>query len=222
MTAPTLSFATPCTTSCCALATRSTRCLPSDSSPALILQCCLRCPGSVAVRPPLSTSGIFPRQGPQRPAVYTSPHSNQQNRSGNRFPLARHQGFLHAPPPFGRLARPQPLSAVQIRPLGLRPRCLGGALWRLITATSQAKLIPPLPPPPTALLRIRMGVNSHMCLCSKRQPANLKYMYSTLLPLSLFGRYHVCLRTHPSISVIPHNGWQIRLSATLRSCPEDM
>jgi hypothetical protein len=34
------------------------------------------------------------------PPRYTSPHSNQQNRAGNRFPLARRQGFLHAPPPF--------------------------------------------------------------------------------------------------------------------------
>jgi hypothetical protein len=80
-------------------------------------------------RPP--ASGIFPRRGPWRPAGYASPHSNQQNRAGNRFPLARRQGFLHPPPPFstGRCwARPLPPSAGQIRPLGLRPRGLGGAL----------------------------------------------------------------------------------------------
>ncbi len=52
-------------------------------------------------RPPAtSVSEIFPRRGPRRPAGYASPHSNQQNRAGNRFPLARRQGFLHAPPPF--------------------------------------------------------------------------------------------------------------------------
>jgi hypothetical protein len=33
-------------------------------------------------------------------AGYSSPHSNQQTRAGNRFPLACRQGFLHAPPPF--------------------------------------------------------------------------------------------------------------------------
>jgi hypothetical protein len=38
-------------------------------------------------------------------------------------------------------------SRLQIRPLGLRPPGLGGALWRLITESSQAKLVPP--PPPT-------------------------------------------------------------------------
>jgi hypothetical protein len=64
-------------------------------------------------------------------AGYASLHSNQQNRAGNHFPLARRQGFLHAPPPF---STPPPLgplqlpSAVHIRPLGLRPRGLGGAL----------------------------------------------------------------------------------------------
>ncbi len=40
------------------------------------------------------------RRGPRRPAGYTSPQSYQPNRAGNRFPLARRQGFLHAPPPF--------------------------------------------------------------------------------------------------------------------------
>ncbi len=38
-------------------------------------------------RPPPSASRIFP-------------HSSQQNRARNRFPLERCQGFLHAPPPF--------------------------------------------------------------------------------------------------------------------------
>jgi hypothetical protein len=42
----------------------------------------------------------FPPPGPWRPAAYTSPQSYQLNRAGNRFPLARRQGFLHAPPPF--------------------------------------------------------------------------------------------------------------------------
>jgi hypothetical protein len=69
-------------------------------------------------------------------------------------------------------------------------------LWRLITATSLAKLVPP-PPPHGITAHACGGHLSHTCLCSNRQPANLKYMYSTLLLLSLFGRYHVCL---------PHNG----------------
>jgi hypothetical protein len=84
--------------------TLRTRCLPSDSSPAPTLQRRLRSPGSGAARPPPSASGISPRQGPQWPAGYTSPHSNQQNRAGNSFPLARCQGFLHAPPPLNRPA----------------------------------------------------------------------------------------------------------------------
>jgi hypothetical protein len=60
----------------------------------------------------------------------------------------------------------------------------------IITATSQAKLEPP---PPTALLRMRAGQLTYVPLFhpSARQP---KYMYSTLLLLSLFRRYHVCLR----------------------------
>ena len=57
--------------------------------------------------------------------------SNQQNRAGNRFPLARRQGFCtprrHSRQ-HRRSARPQPPSTVQIRPLGLRHRGLGGAL----------------------------------------------------------------------------------------------
>ncbi len=66
----------------------------------------------------------FPRQGRRRPAGYTSPHSNQQNHAGNRFPLARRQGFCtprHRSRHCRLSARLQPLSAVQIRPLGLRP-----------------------------------------------------------------------------------------------------
>jgi hypothetical protein len=35
-----------------------------------------------------------------QPGGYTSPPNCQPNRDGNRFPLARRQGFLHAPPPF--------------------------------------------------------------------------------------------------------------------------
>jgi hypothetical protein len=57
-------------------------------------------------RPPPPTSEIFHRRGPWRPAGYASPHSIQQNRAGNRFPLARRQGFLHAPLPF---STPSPL-----------------------------------------------------------------------------------------------------------------
>jgi hypothetical protein len=70
-------------------------------------------------------------------------------------------------------------------------------LWRLITATSQAKLVP-TPPPPTALLRMRVGVISNMCLfqLSARQ-LEIHVQYYCILLLSLFGRYHVCL---------PHSG----------------
>ncbi len=118
------------TTSRCASTTRRTRCPPSDSSPAPTPQRRLRSPGSGAARPLPSASGIFPHQGPRRPVGYTSPHSNQQNRAGNRFPLARRQGFLHAPPPF---STPPPLGPARnrralSRPLGFRPRGLGGAL----------------------------------------------------------------------------------------------
>jgi hypothetical protein len=41
-----------------------------------------------------------PPPGPLWPAGYTLFQNNQQNRAGNHFPLARRQGFLHAPPPF--------------------------------------------------------------------------------------------------------------------------
>jgi hypothetical protein len=58
---------------------KRTRCPPTDSSPAPPLQRRLRSPGSRAVPPPPSTSGIFPHQGPRQPAGYASPHSSQQN-----------------------------------------------------------------------------------------------------------------------------------------------
>jgi hypothetical protein len=80
-----------------------------DKVPTLRLKPCTaplrrwRSQGSGAARSPLSASGIFPRRWPQRPAGYVSPCSNQQNRAGNRFPLASHQGFLHAPPPFSTM-----------------------------------------------------------------------------------------------------------------------
>jgi hypothetical protein len=115
-------------------------CLPMDSSPAPILQRRQRCPGSGAARLPPSASDILPRRGPRRPAGYASLHSNQQNRAGNRFPLARRQGFLHAP-----------------RRRGLGKPCRG-----IITATSQAKPIPP--PPPTALLRMCGGQLTYVSL----------------------------------------------------------
>jgi hypothetical protein len=44
--------------------------------------------GSRAARLPLSASEISCRRGPRQPARYISPHSNQQNRAGNLFPLA--------------------------------------------------------------------------------------------------------------------------------------
>jgi hypothetical protein len=104
------------TTSRCASATRRTRCPPSDSSPAPTPQRRLRSPGSGVAHPPPSASGIFPRQGPRRPAGYTSPHSNQQNRARNRFPLARRQGFLHAPPPFSTPPPLDPPATAERRP----------------------------------------------------------------------------------------------------------
>jgi hypothetical protein len=75
-------------------------------------------PGSGAARPPPSASEICPRQ----PARYTSPRSSQQNRTGNGFPLASRQGFLHALPPFSAMLPLGPPSiAIQIRHLGLCP-----------------------------------------------------------------------------------------------------
>jgi len=76
----------------------------------------LRSPGSGAARPPPSASGIFPHQGPRRPAGYTLPHSNQQNRAGNLFPLARRQGFLHALPPFSTTVPLGPPATAERRP----------------------------------------------------------------------------------------------------------
>jgi hypothetical protein len=90
-------------------------------------------PAQPRVRGCPPAAGIFPRQGPQWLAGYTSPRSSQQNCAGNHFPLASRQEFLHAPPPFSTMPLGPPATAehLQIRPLGLRPRGLGGALWRL-------------------------------------------------------------------------------------------
>jgi hypothetical protein len=97
------------------IGTRWTRCLHSDSNHARILQRRRRCPGFVAARPPPYASGISRRRGPWRPAMYTSPQSYQPNRAGNRFPLARRQGFLHAPPPFSTTSPLGPLAAAERR-----------------------------------------------------------------------------------------------------------
>ncbi len=74
-------------------------------------------PGPPARRRPLPG---FPaaggRQGPRRPTGYTSLHSNQQNRAGNRFPLARPQGFLHAPLPFSTTPLLGPPATAERRP----------------------------------------------------------------------------------------------------------
>ncbi len=75
-----------------------------------------RSPGSGAARPPPSASGIFPHQGPWRPAGYTLHHSNQQNRAGNRFPQSHRQGFLHAPPPFSTTPLLGPPATAERRP----------------------------------------------------------------------------------------------------------
>jgi hypothetical protein len=158
-TAPTPSFAAPCTTSHCASATRRTRCPTSDSSPAPILQRRPRFPGSGAARPPLSASKISRRQGPRRPAEYTSPHSNQQTRAGNRFPLARRQGFLHVPATRPTRNRRAParldLYVSDLEAWGVP--CRGN-----ITATSQAKLS--TPPPPRHYCAC-VGANSSVFLC---------------------------------------------------------
>jgi hypothetical protein len=92
--------AVPFTTSRCASATGWKRCQPSDSNHAPILQRRPRCPEFGAARPPLYASGTSRRREPWQPAGYTSPPNCQPNRDGNRFPLARRQGFLHAPPLF--------------------------------------------------------------------------------------------------------------------------
>ena len=67
-------------------------------------------------RPPPSASEIFHRRGPWRPAGYASPHSIQQNCTGNRFPLARRQGFLYAPPPFSSPSPLGPPATAERRP----------------------------------------------------------------------------------------------------------
>ncbi len=54
-------------------------------------------------RPPPSASRIFP-------------HSSQQNRARNRFPLACCQGFLHAPPPFSTTPLLGPPATAKHRP----------------------------------------------------------------------------------------------------------
>jgi hypothetical protein len=170
-TAPTPSFAAPCITSRCASATRRTRCLPSDSNPAPTLQRRPCSPGSGAARLLPSASGIFPRPEPRRPAGCTSPHSSRQNRAWNPFPLASRQGFCtprRRSRPRRRSARRQPPRAVQIRPLGLRPQGLGGALWRLIIASSSAKLVPP-PLPPGHYCACEWGP-SHTCVVSTVSP----------------------------------------------------
>jgi hypothetical protein len=191
--APTPSFTAPCIISRCASATRRTRCLPSDSSPAPTLQRHLRSPGSGAARLPPSASRIFPCPGPRRPVGCILPHSSQQNRAGNRCPLARRQGFLHCQPlfsttlPLGPPATAKHRPDLTSRPLSLRP---GGSPveHHNCIIPSQASTTPP--PPPTTLLHMRMG--GHLTHVLFQLSANLKYMYSTLLPLSLFERY-VCL-----------------------------
>jgi hypothetical protein len=67
-------------------------------------------------RPPPSAFGISRRRGPRRPAGYTSPPSNQQNRAVNHFPLARRQRFLHAPPPFSTTPPLGPPATADHRP----------------------------------------------------------------------------------------------------------
>ncbi len=60
-------------------------------------------------------------------------------------------------------------------------------LWRLITASSQAKLVPP----PTPLLRMRVGVISHTCgiLAVSLLKIHVQYFTASLL----IGSYHACL-----------------------------
>ena len=56
------------------------------------------------------------RRGLQRPAGYISLHSYPRNRAGNRFPLARRQGFLNAPPLFSTTPLLGPLATAEHRP----------------------------------------------------------------------------------------------------------
>jgi hypothetical protein len=53
-------------------------------------------------RPPAAAVRFrdFPPLGTAAARRVHSPQSHQQNSAGNRFPLARRQGFLHAPPLF--------------------------------------------------------------------------------------------------------------------------
>jgi hypothetical protein len=134
---------------------------------------------------------------------YISPHSNQQNRTGNRFPLASRQEILlsrRCSRPRRCSAPPQSPSAVQIIPLGLRPRGPGGSPVETHNCNipSQAST----PPPPMALLRMRVGVSSHMCLfqLSARQLkihtcSNVTtYVFPTPLSFSWLGNFLVLFR----------------------------
>ncbi len=51
-----------------------------------------------------------------RSAQGSGPHRSQQNRAGNRFPLACSQGFLHAPPPFSTTPPLGPPATAERRP----------------------------------------------------------------------------------------------------------
>jgi hypothetical protein len=57
----------------------------------------------------------FPPPGTEAVLRYTSPPNFKPNRDGNRFPLARRQGFLHAPPPFQTTPPLGPLATAERR-----------------------------------------------------------------------------------------------------------
>jgi hypothetical protein len=148
MTAPTPPFAAPCITSRYASTTRRTRCPPSDSNPGpnqpYRATCAAQGQGPPARRRPLE--GFSPTRGRGGPQGTFRPTATSRTAPGTVFPWPTARGFCmpHCRSrPCRRAPRLQPPSAVQIRPLGLCPRGLGGALWRLITASSQAKIVSP-------------------------------------------------------------------------------
>ncbi len=140
------------------MATRRTRCLPSDASPAPTLQCHLRSPGSGRPARRRRFPGFSPARGRGGPPGTFCHTAASRTAQGTVFPWPAVRDFCT---PCRHSARPQPPSAVHIRPLGLRPRGLGRALWRLISATSQAKLVSP-PPAPSITANARGGHLTHV------------------------------------------------------------
>jgi hypothetical protein len=185
-TAPTPSFAAPCTTSCCASATRRIRFHPQTQTlhGSYNAAHATQGPGPPVRCRPLP--GFAATGGCGGPPGKLRSTATSRTAPGTVFPWHAARGFCtprRRSHPHRRSARPQPPSAVQIRPLGLRPRGLGGALSRYHSCTypSQAST-----PPPHGITAHAWGL---ICVpVSQRSTRQAKYMYSALLVFSLFGR----------------------------------